>query len=139
MTLSKRRNAVAFLKFSKSFKHFLEFFRVFNRDGFNFCPVAMFYCEVIDNAVASCLVRSPLPPNPIELPYRVGYAKTRGKCASGLELKMEKPSFSNNASRGIIILTALLASYAGKGSITVAVLPSNSLKCQSSDTYPALG
>ena len=50
MTLSKRRNVVAFLKFSKNFKQFLEFFRVFNRDGFNFCPVAMFYREVIDKA-----------------------------------------------------------------------------------------
>ena len=36
-----------FFKFSKSFKHFLEFFRVFNRDGFNFCPVAMFFKKKI--------------------------------------------------------------------------------------------
>ena len=39
-----------FFKFSKSFKQFLESFRVSNRDGFNFCPVAMFYREVIDKA-----------------------------------------------------------------------------------------
>ena len=44
MTLSKRRNVVAFFKvFEKKFKQFLEFFRACNRDVFNFCPVAMFY------------------------------------------------------------------------------------------------
>ena len=46
MTLSKRRNVVAFKVFKK-FKAFFEFFRVFNRDGFNFCPIAMFYREII--------------------------------------------------------------------------------------------
>ena len=37
MTLSERRNVVGFLKF------FASFFKVFNRDGFNFCHIAMFY------------------------------------------------------------------------------------------------
>ena len=35
MTLNERRNVVAFESFLTV--------RVFNRDGFNFCPIAMFY------------------------------------------------------------------------------------------------
>ena len=48
MTLSKRRRfKVFFLSFQKVLN---RFFRVFNRDGFNLCPVAIFHSEVIDKA-----------------------------------------------------------------------------------------
>ena len=51
MTLSKRRNVVALKVFFLSFQKALNrFFRVFNRDGFNLCPVAIFHSEVIDKA-----------------------------------------------------------------------------------------
>ena len=42
--MSKRRR---FLMFSKVLN---RFFRVFTRDGFNFCPVTTFHSEAIDKA-----------------------------------------------------------------------------------------